>query len=634
MPEINRYTQMPAPLVLNPISFEELSRVPLAKAQAQAEGYGAISRIATDYNVDERDLGYVSNLVQGINEEKDKLVSTITSSGVNSQTVNDVLKLKSLRDNLYNTKIAQAEENKKRIEIWKQQVDQLYAKDSPEYADFMKQKELSGWKGTFADGDMPKTFTGSYGPDYFDTQKDIYDRLKYASEMTELSNVYRPSSGMPHTVESNGQRITYVANEYGKQVLSNEEKLAKAKELIRQEYLDKQTKRGRFKDYVEMTDQELDYQLNAAEESLKQTMSKEHGGGRTIVGSDKIEDQPLPPAYDIEKLRESTYKLVDGIKTRDKGKVSNFFKAYNEVDDMEDNLSPMLYIAKRINKAFKKSRTMSTNSPEESIDLINRFSTVVDHLIQSRELTPAMVYNATNMSGASGDKYRNMVLDKIENFTEKNLSVWEAPAIYTEDYMRTDSGLKRTKIDPVAAAEDLRKGYKNLYTLDKRDVLNPEEGEGKLISEAITKGKMEVQGTIPDLSPDLLDKRGKYIDGMAGARLVKVLDTDNSDVAGKKYYIQQPESTKNTKEWQIMNSRSKTILNLAVGQDADMIVLNENNKPEQIKVMHEFAPNESGKLVPGNFFMYKRTPKGIVKIKLNEHPEWLGRIRSLDYPEW
>ena len=42
MAKINRFSQIVNPTVVNPISFEEFNRVPMAKARAKAEGLSTV----------------------------------------------------------------------------------------------------------------------------------------------------------------------------------------------------------------------------------------------------------------------------------------------------------------------------------------------------------------------------------------------------------------------------------------------------------------------------------------------------------------------------------------------------------------------------------------------------------------
>ena len=61
------------------------------KKMVHVSSVAALGRIKTDYNVDDKDLNKISALVQGIDENKDKVVEGITNNGVTTQTISDVI---------------------------------------------------------------------------------------------------------------------------------------------------------------------------------------------------------------------------------------------------------------------------------------------------------------------------------------------------------------------------------------------------------------------------------------------------------------------------------------------------------------------------------------------------------------
>jgi hypothetical protein len=98
MATVNRFSRAPQPLVIDPLSVEQLSMVPIAKAQAEAEGLSAVNRINTEYDVDLKDLPTIKGMVDAVDKKKSDVVSGILEGGVTTSTVEDVMNLKNTRD--------------------------------------------------------------------------------------------------------------------------------------------------------------------------------------------------------------------------------------------------------------------------------------------------------------------------------------------------------------------------------------------------------------------------------------------------------------------------------------------------------------------------------------------------------
>jgi hypothetical protein len=644
---VNRYTQAPAPLRLNPLSFEELSRVPLAKAQAKAEGIASLERIGTQYNVDDKDLNTITDLVSGIDQSKSTIVDDIANNGVNSQTVNNVLKLKRERDNIYKTKINQAEENKKRIDLWKQQLDEMTMRGihSSEWADLVKNKEYAAWAnkgGTFVEGsDIPTTFVPTFGPKYIDMDEDIKRTFKEAEDMTVVPEQTKTWGGGKPYQEQIGTEMYSVTPGGGRvKVATNASKLEAAKQLLLKEYADPNTERGKFANYGDIKPEDLEATLEKYKQMyLKQDVDKSIGetSYSHIGTSSNIDSNVTPSAYTSEANRESTYKVLDKL-TKSSPTSSVYVKnAWKEAKEevnrgnaknidkkssTEKFLESLTSFSRKQTKFLRKMTGLNKTNPisvEDQVDAIQKLSTVTEELVKNGSLSSTMVYNATHIKGPVGDKWRNEVLSQLQDWTEDNTSPIESPTVVTEDYMRTTYGLSNKGVEPGEAAKDILKGAPNFIRLEDRKVISADEDEDEHteILKAIADNKAEIQGVIPMLSPDLLDEKGNYMDNMSGARVVYISDK-SSDSFGKKYYTKLPDYLRNTPNFRRIEGVNKSIMSLEIGQDTDMIIINKKGQAELVKVKHDYAPNSNGKLVPGNYFMYSHDDNGnVTKENLN-----------------
>jgi hypothetical protein len=128
--------------------------------------------------------------------------------------------------------------------------------------------------------------------------------------------------------------------------------------------------------------------------------------------------------------------------------------------------------------------------------------------------------------------------------------------IVTSDYLYTEFGESIPKRDEKKTALDLLKGAKQIVTEEDRTSLD--KGEVDEVREKIWAGEADVQGTLPPLSPHLLDKYGKYIPGMTSANSV--------EVKGKgKYYVEIPAYLKKTPNYIRLEELNQKILETPPG---------------------------------------------------------------------
>jgi hypothetical protein len=192
-------------------------------------------------------------MITGIDQVKDGIVNKIVTSNIDSQTVGDVLNLKRQRDELYKTKINAAEMNKKIINNWRENVDRMAAQTSPEWANIVKKRGYEDWQrsgGTFGvENKDAKTFIPDFGVKYYDEDKDIKEQIDFASQMTQTSrDDWAGGSGT--TWQGDKEFFTRTSGGW-KESWSNKQKMDFSKEMLKREYSDPSTERGKYAQYGE-----------------------------------------------------------------------------------------------------------------------------------------------------------------------------------------------------------------------------------------------------------------------------------------------------------------------------------------------------------------------------------------------
>jgi hypothetical protein len=620
---INRYTQPPAPLRLNPLSFEELSRIPLAQAQAKGEGVAAIDRINTQFNVDDKDLNYITDLVSNVNQVKSSIVNDIASNGVSSQTVNSVLQLKRQRDDLYQTKINQAEENKKRIDLWKQQLDEMTMRGihSSKWADLVKNKEYQNWQGTFGDkSDIPTTFVPTFGPKYIEIDRYIKEAFNQAKEMSVIPEKTKSWGGGKPYMESDKNLGTVMVTPGGGRIkeMTNESKIESAKQLILQQMSDPTTELGQFVQYGGATFEDVEGALEKYKQMyLQRDKSSDIEGNKYT----QVDNNTIPPGYNAQEYKQQLFQVLDKVKNMSVGQAANVYDAGNTASKAVTNLStaekliPFYAGIVGIKTFVSRLFDLSEGSEKDQVDVINNFDNVADQLVKEGSFNSTMLYNAKHLKGKTGDKYRQVVLNSMKNYIDDNLAPIVQPELSTVDYLTTTFGKKNEKVDPEKAAQDILYGAPNWLTMDKKEYLDPSDKEQEDLEKSISLGRVPVQGVMPMFSPDLLDANGNYIENMSSALAVMNANTESKNYK-KKYYTPLPDNLRATPNWKRIERVNKKVTPLKVGEEIPMFLkTNELGKPEFVTVKHEFSMNpKSGKLVPGNYFMYRYDEKGKKKI--------------------
>jgi hypothetical protein len=581
MAEINRYTQMPQPLMVNPISFEEFSRIPIARAKAEGAGVAALERIKTDYNVDDADLGAITQLVDGIDKSKTSIVEDISNNGINSQTVGSVIKLKRERDNLYKTKIQQAEENKKLLYDWRQNIDKMTMQGVHPawYGEHIKQREYKNWVdrgGTFQptnEEGLPTMFQSNFGVKYIDMDEDI--RKVYTEASRQGSQVTKSWGAGAPSVESvsapGGETYDFWTSSGGgsKTVATNKENLDAAMNMLLNEYSNPNTERGKFVNYADVNIADIRSRLEMYKNEFLDTknITQIESKTRQLMGK---KDATLPSGgttpYELTSFTESTYKPNPELNKVKAGTITNLVeswdksatdidpirKKYTDEGVVSTSKGATLGVQRMIN--FVKNIFGKVASTKDKQNLINTFDATLQKLPQytNGKITTAMIYNAQH--GLPG--YTDVVLDAVKEYQNDQANKMQQSKIVTSDYLYTEFGESIPKRDEKKTALDLLKGAKQIVREEDRTSLD--KGEVDEIREKIWAGEADVQGTLPPLSPHLLDKYGKYIPGMTSANSV--------EVKGKgKYYIEIPAYLKKTPNYIRLEELNQKILETPPG---------------------------------------------------------------------
>jgi hypothetical protein len=80
MAVINRYTQMPAPLVFTPRTMEDLAKVPMAKANRDVATHKAATMIDTTYDVFDEQKSYVEDELAPLKSKIDSITESIANN--------------------------------------------------------------------------------------------------------------------------------------------------------------------------------------------------------------------------------------------------------------------------------------------------------------------------------------------------------------------------------------------------------------------------------------------------------------------------------------------------------------------------------------------------------------------------
>jgi hypothetical protein len=621
MPVVNRYTQNPQPLILNPLSFEELSRVPLAKAQASAEGVSAINRINTEYNVDDKDLGKVSTMIQGIDENKNKVVEDIASNGVNTQTINDVISLKKTRDNIYKTTINQAEENKKRVDTWRNQVDEMTMRGTHPawYGELIKSKVYTPWQGSFNEDGTVSTFVGDLGEKYIDMPKDITEELYRASSKGWVKST--PIGGGEGKFEqiqdptTGGVSSVYTTPGQGERTqASNLQNLEETIKMLKSEYNDPTTERGKYAKYVGLTQEDIDATIDKYKKMYLDTKDVTQVSNKTrqlmdgknnAVTNNEIPTENLPKKMITNPLSEDVKTTASGsidawnvaankyfgkgVKNKENKSITGFegvaqtnplfslinwgtgkLTSGNALDRLA-GFGPVEGVRQLVNAGKVVYEAINhVEDTNKQLELIKFYHEGIKDLINTGKVNKFRVMRALKSNDKEAIK---SVWKELKPYLLAQQEEQYTPKAYVGEAIMTEWGLD-TKNKPENAGVDLTLGERAYYTLDGKQ-LNPDEKKA-VVDDLRTKNNGSSKtGIIPLGSVSLIDKEtGKFIEGLTGGYIVM-------DSKGNQYMTTVRPDIKDKPEYRRIDRLNKTMFSLSLGEEAPVVWFDEEGNPKQ-----------------------------------------------------
>ena len=635
MPEINRYTQMPAPLVVNPISFEEFSRVPMAQAVEKGAGLAALSRISTDYDVDEADLGQITKMVSGLDQVKDGIVDKIANSNIDSQTVGEVLALKKQRDELYKTKINAAEMNKKIINNWRENVDRMTmsGQHPADYGELIKQRGYTDWQrsgGTFGvEGKDAKTYIPDFGVKYIDVDKDIRSMLEQASKQgTESTTQW--GGGKTDITSEQGYDFLTTSGGGSKSAYSNLKNLNAAEALLKREYNDPNTDRGKFAMYAgkDAVLSDLNNRLDEYKRMFiedKQSIKSDTRTKQLMGASNKnlpsqgtewaTKDRILVPTDNIDAIKygskssivDRTFKTAtdinkDYVKKEQTGETPSSFlrglgmvvpslasiiditnqlksgKSFKDVSFAGPNYRAAKEIIGSSMQVFKNQK----NAYKDKLSAITDLPFAMEDIVSKDKSFGKIVAKALQGDKNAIDATYDVLADYM---TYDSGSIEIDPKIVTTQYTRTQYGLSLKGVNTVESAQDLFSNSFNALALNTGTTLDKKtqatiNHKGKI-------GKMEVKGNIPLFSPYLIDKEtGKLNLDYTGGFVVSDLTEKSEDNQGE-FLTPLPEKWKQTPEYERALELNSLVVPLQKGATTSVLMTDDGVNYYPIEIRHD-----------------------------------------------
>ena len=529
---VNRFSKIVQPLVVDPISFEEFTRVPMMEAQAEAESMAAVNRISTEYNVDNKDLEGVQNALVHSNKSKEDLVTDIANHGVNNETIGKILQTKQERDKIYGEYINQAQRNKQEIDAWRKQVNDMVKSgkiDNPRYGEYILRKEYQKWDGTMDENGSLNNFVPSLGAQYYDVDKDIQTTMGEAAQTLV--------QGMKYT----GAKLKfiggkpYMQDRDGTSKESNLPGLEAAAKLLLRDYMDPSTPRGDFASYVEMSPNYIYKKIeDYVNVMLDEEVNYRTGSSKFLPesGSDKDTDRKLMQTTPSRKFQVAyNTEVIPGRGNQLLGVVGKASTSYGKNLDDKAWLDKLKYVANPISQAkdiFKSFQEAGEESREEMRTVIKEYSNVTKGLM-NRGILDTETYN----KALSGDKKAtSLVYDAVKDVVEtgagkKGMQVGEYDNISTAT----------VSLDGKATRNNPKKSLEDIYTYLDRVPVHLENTREKASSseiedlrKAIKEGNATFEGSIPVGSERVTNEEGA-IPGLHQAYVVT--DTEN----GKSYTI-------------------------------------------------------------------------------------------------
>ena len=581
---------MPAPLKVDPISFEEFSRVPMAEAMAKGAGLAALGRIKTDYDVDEADLGKVTEMISGLDQVKDGIVDKIATSNIDSQTVGDVLNLKRQRDELYKTKINAAEQNKKIINNWRENVDRetMSSKRPADYGELIKQRGYEAWKdsgSTFGtEGKDSKTFIPDFGVSYINMDKDVMEMMAAAARQGDTKTTAW-GEGTPYKESIAGLGDFATTTGAGSSTKStNLANITAAESLLRKEYTDERTERGKFAAYAgkDKVLADLDERLDYYKKMFLNTQKETRGGGKHrqfIEGSNTPANTTNTDSYEYNLPRTLTYQGNKKLQDAETGVIRRALNAYDAATDANykpSSIPTILSFTQPLTVFFSKFfKPKSTDEYKAKLTAIKELNNTAVAL-KGKTITQEQ-YEAA-MSGAD-PKAIDAVFDAIVKYQDEAVHNNAASSFDTKDYNWADFGVD-TKNDQNGS--DIAAGAYNYTDVSTGEFVGSDE-DINLNVKAIN-NKLKVIGNITLGSRDLLNPNGTVKTDLTSGRVV--IDTET----GKKYYVPLSPGLQKTPNFKRLAGINNTLLHLAPGERTPMVRYNPGtNNFEEVIVKHDDA---------------------------------------------
>jgi len=560
MASINRFSRTPAPLVINPLSVEELSLVPMAKAQAEAEGLAAINRINTEYDVDLKDLPTIKGMVNTVDKKKSDIVSGIMENGVTTNTVEDVWSLRKDRDKLYKETINKAQENKARIEAFNANVDKMIINGlSPQYGALIKKRGYDKWKGTIGEDGNLNQFKEDYGPKYINVDKDIQQVLSQV-KMTLEKDGYTTSDFKFDIDETTG--MVKVTQPKESKKYSNIDQLESAINMLYQDYNTPGTERGDFAAYSGLDSETLMGKLNQYKDLYTQRDIQVKGGQSSISQLDGYGGgNPPQDLLDFKNsVRVEAPTVADNLTSSNKTvgtaitAITSSFDAASSLKNMALSLYGGIYgagyaaykVGKEMSKDVNEFRSGFEENKKAVYDLSSK-SNMDYYLVEKGKLDQKTVEDA-----------RRGVPDAIEKVTEASMDWYDhsntkiyTPTFNAADVVKVNLADNITGRNPGEAAKNL--GQRLISTnaaMFDSDGNKISDTKRKEIAEKLMNGDGRLSGQLPPGSPFVAAGENTKFDVDKSQALV--VTTDNGET-----YLMQNQWAKNKNET-VYNNVAKT----------------------------------------------------------------------------
>jgi len=577
----NRYSRIIQPTVVNPISFEEFARVPMAEAQAQAAGLQATSGISTEFNVDQKDLMDVSAATDAIDQEKNSLIDNILSNGVNNETIGDFIRVKKIRDTKYKTFIDKAQANKQRIDTWRATVDAMVVNRSitPQFGETIKTKEYGKWDKTLGQEGTTADFVPSYGVQYIDVDQDIQSIMR--------QNVMN----LTDEIKEHGLKTSWLAGRLvitdatGRDVSSNYKSLTQAVKILENDYTNPETNRGAFAEYSDMAPQDLSDKINNYMEFYKQEKIDKWGGRRQFMNplqrkatttqggyAPTSKTIPVPIKYKTDipsSFNRTSAAVVEASNIQDKKMSEKTF--WEKV--WEASPFGVYGKTKEILESWEEGKLVSDEKNYNLGKIIEQYSSVANHLIKSGKISPNLYKKATKNDIDSQEEVASEIRDYMEDLSERE----STQTIFIGDYLNTEFGNKM-KNNPKGVARDIGTQLKGVPVYNVLDRDNPITGEDKaVISTALLDGTAVVRGVAVGGSSLTTDSKGDYIEELSQGYIVDI--GEDEYIIGRSWEGFEPKYKNEIGyNYQMGVELEKYISTINMGVSAPVILRNKNGE--------------------------------------------------------